>query len=136
MDVVGAMLQVAEAEALEEGTRHLAIEFVVALIVFSRATRPDLQQWTEMAESYDNLTESVRIAMVGKYVGLTDSYLSVVKALLHACVARSLKPSINWIAASDLEDDSQSYDIPPPKGESLEMCSQRAVVYFKDFIEP
>ncbi|KAL5069058.1 hypothetical protein RYX36_019945 [Vicia faba] len=74
--------------------------------LLSRATPPDLQQWTEMAESYDNLTESVRIAMVGKYVGLTDSYLSVVKALLHACVARSVRPSIDWIAASDLEDDS------------------------------
>ncbi|KAJ1402409.1 P-loop containing nucleoside triphosphate hydrolase [Sesbania bispinosa] len=76
------------------------------LNLLSHATPPDLQQWTEMAESYDNLTESVRIAMVGKYVGLTDSYLSVVKALLHACVARSLRPSIDWIAASDLEDDS------------------------------
>lgn len=30
-DVVGSMLQVAEAESLEEGTRHLAIEFVVTL---------------------------------------------------------------------------------------------------------
>ncbi|AES61689.1 putative CTP synthase (glutamine hydrolyzing) [Medicago truncatula] len=76
------------------------------LNLLSRATPPDLRQWTDMAESYDNLTESVRIAMVGKYVGLTDSYLSVVKALLHACVARSLRPSIDWIAASDLEDDS------------------------------
>ncbi|KAH1259859.1 CTP synthase [Glycine max] len=76
------------------------------LNLLSQATPPDLQQWTEMAETYDNLTESVRIAMVGKYVGLTDSYLSVVKALLHACVARSFKPSIDWIAASDLEDDS------------------------------
>lgn len=28
----------------------------------------------------------------------------------------------------------RSYDIPPPKGESLEMCSQRAVAYFKDFV--
>ncbi|CAH1451913.1 unnamed protein product [Lactuca virosa] len=36
---------------------------------------------------FDNLTNSVKIAMVGKYVGLTDSYLSVVKALLHACIA-------------------------------------------------
>ncbi|WVY95790.1 hypothetical protein V8G54_027941 [Vigna mungo] len=71
-----------------------------------QATPPDLQQWTEMAETFDSLTESVRIAMVGKYVGLTDSYLSVVKALLHACVARSFKPSIDWIAASDLEDES------------------------------
>lgn len=28
----------------------------------------------------------------------------------------------------------RSYDSPPPKGESLEMCSQRAVAYFKDFV--
>ncbi|ESW17161.1 hypothetical protein PHAVU_007G216100 [Phaseolus vulgaris] len=76
------------------------------LNLLNQATPPDLQQWTEMAETFDSLTESVRIAMVGKYVGLTDSYLSVVKALLHACVARSLKPSIDWIAASDLEDES------------------------------
>ncbi|XP_044493480.1 CTP synthase-like [Mangifera indica] len=70
------------------------------------AAPPDLQAWTKMAETFDNITNSVRIAMVGKYVGLTDSYLSVVKALLHACIACSLKPSINWIAASDLEDES------------------------------
>ncbi|KAJ4851098.1 hypothetical protein Tsubulata_043127 [Turnera subulata] len=30
----------------------------------------------------------------------------------------------------------RSYDIPPPNGESLEMCAQRAVAYFKDHIEP
>ncbi|XP_023004505.1 CTP synthase-like isoform X1 [Cucurbita maxima] len=70
------------------------------------ATAPDLRDWTNMAATYDNLTNSVKIAMVGKYVGLTDSYLSVVKALLHACVACSLKPSIDWIAATDLEDES------------------------------
>jgi CTP synthase len=57
-----------------------------------------------MAESYDDLKNSVKIALVGKYTNLTDSYLSVVKALLHASVACSLKPSIQWIAASDLED--------------------------------
>ncbi|KAF5741543.1 CTP synthase [Tripterygium wilfordii] len=76
------------------------------LNLHSIATPPELQSWTKMAETFDNLTDSVRIAMVGKYVGLTDSYLSVVKALLHACIACSLKPVIDWIAASDLEDDS------------------------------
>ncbi|GMI77233.1 hypothetical protein like AT1G22170 [Hibiscus trionum] len=30
----------------------------------------------------------------------------------------------------------RSYDIPPPDGESLEMCAQRAVAYFKNNIEP
>ncbi|KAB2068656.1 hypothetical protein ES319_A08G046500v1 [Gossypium barbadense] len=75
------------------------------LNLLSIATPPDLEAWSRRAETFDNLTDSVRIAMVGKYVGLTDSYLSVVKALLHACIACSLKPSIDWIAASDLEDD-------------------------------
>ncbi|XP_022150854.1 CTP synthase [Momordica charantia] len=76
------------------------------LNLLSNDMAPDLRDWTNMAATYDNLTNSVRIAMVGKYVGLTDSYLSVVKALLHACVACSLKPSIDWIAATDLEDES------------------------------
>ncbi|KAK6135053.1 hypothetical protein DH2020_031200 [Rehmannia glutinosa] len=76
------------------------------LDLLSVAKAPNLQEWTERAETFDNLTNSVRIAMVGKYVGMADSYLSVVKALLHACIACSLKPAIDWIAASDLEDDS------------------------------
>ncbi|URE08809.1 CTP synthase [Musa troglodytarum] len=75
-------------------------------LYFSMATPPDLKSWTEMAETYENLNSSVKIAMVGKYTGLTDSYLSVVKALLHSCVACSLRPSVEWIAASDLEDES------------------------------
>ncbi|RWR94259.1 CTP synthase [Cinnamomum micranthum f. kanehirae] len=68
--------------------------------------QPDLQEWTKRAETFDSLTNSVKIAMVGKYVGLSDSYLSVLKALLHASIACSLKPSVQWIAASDLEDES------------------------------
>ncbi|XP_054802493.1 uncharacterized protein LOC129306138 isoform X2 [Prosopis cineraria] len=80
------------------------------LDLLSIAMPPDLRSWTKMAETYDNLTDTVRIAMVGKYVGLKDSYLSVMKALLHACIACSLKPSIDWIAASHLEDDSAESD--------------------------
>nr|XP_023923510.1 CTP synthase-like [Quercus suber] len=89
---------------LRNQNAHLSILKQLNLLGF--ATTPALQDWTRMAETFDNLNESVRIALVGKYVGLSDSYLSVVKALLHACIACSLKPSIDWIAASDLEDDS------------------------------
>ncbi|KAM3323696.1 CTP synthase isoform X1 [Capsicum chacoense] len=89
---------------LQNQNAHNAILKQMDLV---RVAKPvDLREWTRRAETFDNLTKSVRIAMVGKYVGLTDSYLSVVKALLHACIACSFKPSIDWIAASDLEDDS------------------------------
>ncbi|KAI3676581.1 hypothetical protein L1987_86192 [Smallanthus sonchifolius] len=89
---------------LRNQNAHEAILKQLALLCV--AIPPNLQEWTTRAETFDNLTNSVKIAMVGKYVGLTDSYLSVVKALLHACTALSLKPSIEWIAASDLEDES------------------------------
>ncbi|XP_077215718.1 uncharacterized protein LOC143850324 [Tasmannia lanceolata] len=89
---------------LKNQNAHMAI--LKQLNFPSIGTAPDLLEWTKRAETFDKLTNSVKIAMVGKYIGLSDSYLSVLKALLHACVACSLKPSVEWIAASDLEDES------------------------------
>ncbi|XP_020529851.1 CTP synthase isoform X2 [Amborella trichopoda] len=90
---------------LQSQNAHEAILKQLNFQIISRP--PCLQEWTERAETYDNLTDTVKIAMVGKYTGLADSYLSVTKALLHACIACSLKPSIEWIAASDLEDTAE-----------------------------
>lgn len=67
------------------------------------ACQPALGEWTSRAELCDRLHEPVRIAMVGKYTGLSDSYLSVIKALLHASVACCRKLCIDWVPASDLE---------------------------------
>ncbi|CAN1287971.1 CTP synthase [Linum perenne] len=67
---------------------------------------PELKEWTARAELCDALHEPVRIAMVGKYTGLSDAYLSVLKALLHASVAFSKKLVVDWVPATDLEDDT------------------------------
>ncbi|KAL5706832.1 CTP synthase (glutamine hydrolyzing) [Ranunculus cassubicifolius] len=50
-----------------------------ALNLLSVAKEPVLEEWTARAQLCDNLHEPVRIAMVGKYTGLSDSYLSVLK---------------------------------------------------------
>ncbi|GAB2226370.1 hypothetical protein Droror1_Dr00022174 [Drosera rotundifolia] len=65
---------------------------------------PELGEWTLMTELADRLNIPVKVAMVGKYTGLSDSYLSVLKALLHASVALKRKLVIDWVPASDLED--------------------------------
>ncbi|XP_065852491.1 uncharacterized protein [Euphorbia lathyris] len=65
---------------------------------------PELHEWTARAKICDMLHDPVRIAMVGKYTGLSDSYLSVLKALLHASVACRRKLVVEWVAAGDLED--------------------------------
>ncbi|XP_044506476.1 CTP synthase-like isoform X1 [Mangifera indica] len=66
--------------------------------------KPDLDEWTSRTKVWDMLHDPVKIVMVGKYTGLSDAYLSVLKALLHASVACHRKLVVEWIAAADLED--------------------------------
>ncbi|KAL5578367.1 hypothetical protein UlMin_020066 [Ulmus minor] len=87
---------------LRDQKAHEAILKVLNLQSFSR--EPNLEEWTSRAELCDMLHEPVRIAMVGKYTGLSDSYLSVLKALLHASVAQRKKLVLDWVPASDLEE--------------------------------
>lgn len=63
-----------------------------------------IDKWEERAIRWDNLEEAVTIAIVGKYTGLSDSYLSVMKSLQHAAIAANRKLKISWIEASDLEE--------------------------------
>tara|TARA_B100000989_G_scaffold138308_1_gene102831 strand:+ start:1408 stop:3030 length:1623 start_codon:yes stop_codon:yes gene_type:complete len=65
-----------------------------------------LRKWEKMADRVDNLGPDIHIAMVGKYTGLTDSYLSVIKSLQHASYAINRTLVIDWIEACNLENES------------------------------
>ncbi|XP_009768193.1 uncharacterized protein [Nicotiana sylvestris] len=86
---------------LRDQKAHEAILRVLNLKGVAR--EPALGEWTSRAELCDKLHEPVRVAMVGKYTGLSDAYLSVLKALVHASVPCHRKLCIDWIAAGDLE---------------------------------
>ena len=71
---------------------------------------PQLQQWQTLVTSLSNTTRSLEIAIVGKYIRLTDAYLSVIEALRHAASAMDSQVKIRWINAEDLEDNNpQNY---------------------------
>jgi len=72
--------------------------------------RPQLDAWRKMADHVDSLESEVTIAMVGKYTGLTDSYLSVIKALQHSAFKVGAKMNISWVDATGLEPESESED--------------------------
>ena len=66
--------------------------------------------WTRLASDYTRIysqERSIRIAIVGKYTGLTDSYLSIIKALKHASVAIGTRVDIRWIESDTLESRDQ-----------------------------
>lgn len=63
-----------------------------------------LTRWRNLVERMKNPRDTVNIAMVGKYAGLQDSYISLNQALYHAGTAHQLKVNISWVEAEDLEN--------------------------------
>ncbi len=66
----------------------------------------DLSQWKTMVDLKQNATNTVKIAILGKYFGLPDSYLSVVESLKHSCLQNNVKLDLHWIDADNFELDS------------------------------
>jgi len=64
--------------------------------------KPDLDGWKELSHNLSCPAGTTTIALVGKYVGLHDAYLSVVESLTHAGAANHTKISIRWIEADDV----------------------------------
>jgi CTP synthase len=64
---------------------------------------PDLSLWAGYVNKFVNSGRRVRIAMVGKYTRLTDSYLSIVEALKHAGTSFGVRPELVWVEATEVE---------------------------------
>ena len=68
----------------------------------------DLSEWRHLVAQMKEPKESVSIAIVGKYVELRDSYISVKEALRHAAVYHDRDVEVHWIHSEDLERDGDS----------------------------
>ncbi|MDE5605051.1 MAG: CTP synthase [Eubacterium sp.] len=66
---------------------------------------PDLTDWENMLDALRNPVQTVKIAMVGKYVELHDSYISVNEALKHGGIETHSAVDIHWIDSETLEGD-------------------------------
>jgi CTP synthase len=63
----------------------------------------DLSQWDAVVEGLENPTRDVKIAMVGKYVDLTESYKSLSEALGHAGIHTRTRVEILYVDSEDIE---------------------------------
>jgi CTP synthase len=64
----------------------------------------DLSEWEAIVEAKQNPTAEVDIAMVGKYMNLKDSYISLVEALLHGGIHTRTRVNIHFIESADIEE--------------------------------
>jgi CTP synthase len=63
------------------------------------AKEPDLSEWIRRVRVMETATDRARVAVVGKYVELKDSYISIRESLTHAAIAENINLSVDWIAS-------------------------------------
>ncbi len=83
----------------EEGVDDRVAEL---LNIWSRA--PRLDKWERIVETVKNPKATVRIAVVGKYVELTESYKSLNEALAHGGIANAVKVELDFVDSTKIEE--------------------------------
>jgi CTP synthase len=63
----------------------------------------DLTMWEDIVDRLENPEHAVDIAMVGKYIDLTDSYKSLTEALIHAGIKTRTKVKIHYVDSEQIE---------------------------------
>ena len=69
------------------------------------APPPDLSRWQWVVDRVQNPEGEVRIAVVGKYMQVKDSYKSLSEALVHGGLANNVKVHMDWIDSEIFERD-------------------------------
>jgi CTP synthase len=70
-----------------------------------RNRKTDLSSWKKVVGRFLNYEDTLTIAIVGKYVTLNDSYVSVSQALQHSAAANGVGVKIRWIESEEFEGD-------------------------------
>src|SRR5205814_511704 len=66
---------------------------------------PNLTRWRRIVSAIKNPKETVEIAMVGKYVDLTDSYKSLNEALTHGGIANECRVKVTYVDSEKIEQE-------------------------------
>jgi CTP synthase len=84
----------------QEGIDHILLDHLRL-----PRTEAKMDDWEDLVERLQNPDDEVSIHVVGKYVGLEDSYKSLHEALVHGGFKHRLKVNVNWIEAEALEQE-------------------------------
>jgi CTP synthase len=69
----------------------------------SQTSVPDAKEWERVVDAIAHPTETVEIALVGKYTDLRDAYISVSEGIHHGGIENKARVNIRWIESADLE---------------------------------
>ena len=66
---------------------------------------PQMDRWEELVRKINNRNKAINIAVVGKYVSLTESYKSLNEALVHGGIANDTHVNLKFVNSTDLQEE-------------------------------
>ena len=64
---------------------------------------PNLREWDAMVQKIKHPKHEISVALVGKYIGLKESYKSLAEALVHGGIDHETRVNIHWLESEDIE---------------------------------
>jgi len=81
-------------------------EMVIKKLSLKIKDKGDTSNWEKMVDRIKNSKETVKIAFVGKYIGLKESYKSLIESFVHSGADVGVKVDLKWIESEELETDN------------------------------
>ncbi|MBS9777340.1 MAG: CTP synthase [Gammaproteobacteria bacterium] len=106
-----AVFECLDANSIYAVPRYLqqqGLDEVVVDKLRLKTKKSDLSEWDKVVKAIENPKGEVNIAMVGKYVDLTDAYKSLNEALFHGGIHNEYTVKLHYFESSDFRDGDLS----------------------------
>jgi CTP synthase len=84
---------------------HEGLDDMVVKLLGLELRTADLSRWEDVVRRAKTPKEATRIAVVGKYIEVRDSYKSLSEALAHGGIANDARVDVEWVDAEQIERD-------------------------------
>ncbi len=107
-----AVIEAGDAQSIYQVPLHFIKEGILNPLSehFNIKIKPNMEKWDTLVKNILVPQDEVTIAFVGKYLGLKESYKSLIEALIHAGAHLNTKVNIHWCDSERIED-SGVYEI-------------------------
>ncbi len=102
VEAVISAIDVPDVYLVPMALREQGLDRLVCEKLGLETAEPDLGEWDALVERLGERTETVEIALVGKYVKLHDAYLSVHEALTSAGIHAGCHVNVRWVDAEHM----------------------------------